>query len=90
MGRALTLAEAQADLAQVVERAAQGETVELVRDGQVIALLVPAPPRAAETARPGLAAFIAEFRATHDLAALDTDAVFTDLRERSPGREVEL
>lgn len=90
MSRAYTLVEAQADLQQVVAEAARGEAVQLVEDGVVIALLVALDRAAAAEKRPSLAAYIRDFRATHDLAALDTDAAFADLRDRSPGREVAL
>lgn len=90
MSRAYTLAEAQANLPHVVAEAAGGETVQLVQDGKVIALLVAPGPAAADEERPSLAAYIHEFRATHDLVGLDTDSVFADVRDRSPGREIAL
>lgn len=83
MPRALTIEEAQADLDHVVD-AAQEEPIALTRGGQVIAILSASEDRP----RTGLAAYIKAFRAGHDLVALNTDEVFADVRDRSPGRDV--
>lgn len=42
---AITLAEAKEKLGELIDRVAQGETVEITRDGQPVAQLAPPWPR---------------------------------------------
>lgn len=48
----VTVQEAQADLEALVDAAQAGETIEIVRDGEVVAKLTPAPIEAAAASRP--------------------------------------
>ncbi|MCQ1574968.1 type II toxin-antitoxin system prevent-host-death family antitoxin [Neorhizobium galegae] len=42
---AITLAEAKEMLGELIDRVAQGETVEILRDGKPVAQLTPAQPK---------------------------------------------
>lgn len=42
---AITLAEAKEKLGELIDRVAQGETVEILRDGQPVAQLTPPRPK---------------------------------------------
>lgn len=88
MARAFSLAEARHALEEVVQEAARGEPVPLVREGKVVAFVV--RPDRIEEPVDDFVAFLDRFRAERDLEALDAAAAFDDLRDRSPGREVDL
>lgn len=89
MPRTFSLAEAQESLEDVVAEAARGEPVPLAREGKVIAYVVRAESED-KSKKEDFLTFLHRFRATHDLHLLDAERAFDDVRDRGPGREVEL
>lgn len=85
----VSVAEARRRFAEVLETARGGTPVEVTKNGEPIAAIVPISSlRAME--RPSLATVIARFRATVSPEDLEGPDPFADVRDRSPGREVDL
>jgi len=86
-----SVAALRAELARAVRRAEAGETVEITRRGEPVAVLL--GRGAYERLRRGGDFWerFTRFRKERDLGALDLDPdeIFRDIRDRSPGREVD-
>lgn len=90
MSKRVSIAEARDHLPALIRSAEHGEPVELTRRGKMVAVLVSSREYARLTrGTPDLWTSIQEFRAKHDLSALDVEEVYADVRDRTPGREVE-
>lgn len=88
-----SIAEARRNLPQLIRDAERGKTVELTRRGEPVAVLV--GRRTFERLAAGRRNFAdayGDFTASVDLAALalDPDALFGDIRDKRPGRDVQL
>jgi len=88
-----SIAEARRNLPQLIRDAERGKTVELTRRGEPVAVLV--GRRTFERLAAGRRNFAdayGDFTASVDLAALalDPDALFGDIRDKRPGRDVRL
>jgi len=98
MTRRYSLSYAQDNLAEIVREMEEGESVELTEKGKPVAVLVStedferfkrqSPGR--REAKGDFGEAIEEFRAVMEREGLYYDDVFCDVRDRSPGREVEL
>ena len=98
MTRRFPLPYAQDNLSEIVRQIEEGEPVELTEEGRPVAVLVSAedfkrykrhtPDR--PKARPDLWAAIEAWRAEQDFEKVNFDDVFDNVRDRSPGREIEL
>ncbi|MFL6198154.1 MAG: type II toxin-antitoxin system Phd/YefM family antitoxin [Thermoanaerobaculia bacterium] len=90
MSKRVSIAEARDHLPALIRSAEHGEPVELTRRGKMVAVLVSSRDyERLTTGPPDLWAAIQKFRAEHDLSDLDIEEVFADVRDRTPGREVE-
>ena len=89
MRRRYPMARARQQLARIVDEVQSGASVELTRRGKPVARVTAFAPR--NDRKPPRNAFwkaLLEFRRHTDLKRLRiTDADFTGLRDRSPGRE---
>ena len=91
MSRQVSIADARDHLPALVRDAEQGHSIELTRRGKPVAFLVSAQEYRNLTAgRRDLWTAIEEFRGSHDLSALDPEEIWNGVRDRSPGREVDL
>ena len=91
MSTRYSVAEARDQLPRLIRRAEVGEAVELTRRGKPVAVIVSVAlyQRLSDSSLFWNA--LEEFRSRTGLATKRVgDEVFTDLRDRSPGREVEL
>lgn len=91
--RRYSVAEARRSLPSLIRAAERGHTVEISRRGEPVAVLV--SRRRFEDlsgGRPDFMEAYREFLRETDLAALDLDPdeIFAGVRDRSPGRDVEL
>ena len=86
------------NLGAIVKEMEEGEPVELTEKGEPVAVLVSAEdfkwykrhsPRRPKP-KGDLWKAIQEWRAVYDLEGLNLDNVFDDVRDKSPGREIEL
>lgn len=91
MMRQCSIADARNSLPSIVREAERGSPVELTRRGKRVAVLLSAdeyerlkPPTA------DLWSAVEQFRAGRDLSAIDAAEVYADVRDRSPGRAVDL
>jgi prevent-host-death family protein len=89
MAKRVSIADARDNLPALVRSAEQGEPIELTRRGKLVAVLVSSSEYQKLTGPPDLWAAIQKFRAEHDLSDLHVEEVFADVRDRTPGREVE-
>ena len=91
MVKKYSIEEARDNLASVVQEAEDGTQVELTRQGKTVAVLlgVEAFERLSKK-RPGFWEAYQEFRRTADLSEIDPDEIFRDVRDPSPGRDVDL
>ena len=88
-----SVAEARRNLPALIRAAEDGRTIEISRRGVAVAVLVSS--RRFEQLAAGRPSFMdayREFARKNDLAtlALDPDEIFADVRDRAPGRNVEL
>ncbi len=98
MTRRYSLSYAQDNLSDIVRRMEEGEPVELTEKGEAVAVLVSCedfrrfkrhtPSRPA--AKGDLWEAIQEWRSEQDFDKVNFDDVFDNVRDRSPGREIEL
>ena len=91
MTKQYSISAARNSLPSIVREVERGPSVELTRHGKRVAVLLSA--REYEQLKPresGLWAAVQQFRAAHDLAEIDAAEVYADVRDRSPGRAVEL
>jgi prevent-host-death family protein len=88
MVRQYSIAEARDRLPAIVHDAEQGDPVQITRRGRPVAVLVSvADFERLTAAKPNFWELVVAFRKRHDLAELDVDDVFRDVRDRSPGRD---
>jgi prevent-host-death family protein len=90
-GRRYSVAEARQRFTELVRTVERGRALEITRRGRPVAVLV----SASEYARiagdePSFAGALDAFRASVDPKQLRGAAPFAGVRDRSPGREVEL
>lgn len=92
MPKSYSIAKARDQLAELVHRAEKGSAVELTRHGKPVAVILSKQAYEELTRRrPGLWDAIERFRQRADLEAADLGPdVFKDVRDRSPGRKVDL
>lgn len=92
MSKRMTTAQARRDFAKVLRSAERGIPVEVMRNGQPIAVVISMGQyrEVQGAAKPTLSAFIAEFRASVDPRDLEGPDPWADVRDRSAGREVDL
>jgi prevent-host-death family protein len=89
--RKLSIAQAGGQLPAVVRDAEEHGPVELTRDGEPVAVIVALDEyRRLASARPSFWEAVQKFRAETDLEELDIDSVLEGVRDRSPGRDIEL
>jgi cellobiose PTS system EIIB component len=86
-----SIAEASTHLPELVREVEGGEVVELTRDGKVVAKLVAEQEQAAEK-KVGWFDAWQQWRQKYAdvLDDLDPDEIWGDVRDKSPGRDVEL
>ncbi len=91
MHRQYSIAAARNRLPALVHDIEKGPPVELTRRGKPVAVLLSIKEyRKLRRDKPNLWQAIRKFREDTDLAGLDAEQVWADLRDRSPGREPEL
>ena len=86
-----SIAQARDQFAQLVHKVEKGDTAELTRHGQRVAVILSAEAYDRLQPKKNIWEAIQEFRAKHDVANwednLDIDAIF-DVRDKFPGREM--
>jgi cellobiose PTS system EIIB component len=90
MVKRYSIEEARDNLDGVVQEAEEGMQVELTRQGKPVAVLVGVEVERLSKKRPGFWEAYQEFRRTADLSEIDPDEIFRDVRDPSPGRDVDL
>src|SRR6478609_837896 len=89
--RRLSIAQIGGQFPAVVRDAEEHGPVELTRDGEPVAMIVPLDEyRRLESNRPGFWDAIQKFRAETDLEELDIESAMHGVRDQSSGRDVEL
>jgi cellobiose PTS system EIIB component len=88
-----SIEQVQTQLNEIIQAVEDGEAIEITRQGaQVAILLSPDEYNYSKKEKSGFGAALEKFR--KELVAegidLDPDEVFKDVRDRSPGREVNL
>ncbi|MFS8070155.1 MAG: type II toxin-antitoxin system prevent-host-death family antitoxin [Byssovorax sp.] len=88
----MTTAQARRDWAKVLRSAERGTPVEVMRNGQPVAAVISIDQyrKLEETRRETLSDVIAQFRASVNPRDLEGPDPWADVRDRSPGREIEL
>jgi prevent-host-death family protein len=85
-----SIAAARSSLPALVHAVEEGPPVEITRRGRPVAILLSIGEyHRMNDKKPDLWAAIQRFRETVDLEALDVDEIYSDVRDRSPGRETE-
>ncbi|RMH19097.1 MAG: type II toxin-antitoxin system Phd/YefM family antitoxin [Acidobacteria bacterium] len=90
MAKTYSIAEAKNHLSRVVHEAEKEAPVELTRRGRPVAMVVAVEDyRKLRAPRRSPWEAIRDFRAQHDMAALDLDPdeIFAQVRDRSPGKD---
>lgn len=92
MSKRMTTAQARRDWAKVLRTAERGTPVEVMRNGQSVAVVISMDQyRGIEEAKKvTLSDVIARFRASVDPRDLDGPDPWADVRDRSSGREIDL
>ena len=92
MPRRMTTAQARREWAKVLRSAERGTPVEVMRNGQPVAAVISIDQyrKLEETRRETLSDVIAQFRASVNPRDLEGPDPWADVRDRSPGREIEL
>ena len=88
MTRQYSIAEARNHLPAIVHDAEAGTAVALTRRGKPVAVLISIADYARLTRRSDPWAALEAFRQSHDLADLNVEEVFGEVRDRAPGRQV--
>jgi hypothetical protein len=89
--RQLPLDQAGERLRAVIDDVARHGPIELTDDGETVAVIVaPGEFHEQTLSRPGLWDAIQKFRSEVDLDELDIESAMRDVRDRSPGRDIEL
>lgn len=91
MTKRYSIAEARADLAQIVDEAVAGAEVELTRRGKPVAVVVSRQHLdRLRSERPTFAEAYRRFLDRYPLDGIDADEVFGGLRDEGAGRPVDL
>jgi len=91
MANSYSIAEARNHLPKLVHEAEAGAPVEITRRGRTVAVLLSAHAyQDLIDSTPSLWQGICELRAEYKVAQLDGDGAFDDLRDGSPGRDIDL
>jgi antitoxin (DNA-binding transcriptional repressor) of toxin-antitoxin stability system len=70
----------------IMKRVEQGDSIQLTRNSEVIAMLIPALDKAGP--KQNFWQTLQRFRQQIDIAELYDEDIFSDVRDHSPGREV--
>lgn len=93
MAQRYTISEARANLPSIVDAAEGGASIELTRRGKPVAVVISRQElERLRAGRPTFAEAYAKFRESHppDPASAIETSFWNELRDRSPGREVDL
>lgn len=92
MARRMTTAQARREWAKVLKSAERGAPVEVTRNGQSVAAVVSIDQyrKIEELRKETLSQVIARFRANVNPQDLEGPDPWADVRDRSPGRDVDL
>ena len=92
MARRMTTAQARREWAEVLKSAERGAPVEVTRNGQSVAAVVSIDQyrKIEEMRKETLSQVIARFRASVNPRNLEGPDPWADVRDRSPGRDVDL
>jgi prevent-host-death family protein len=92
MPKRMTTAQARRDWAKVLRSAERGTPVEVMRNGQPVAAVISIDQyrKIEETRKETLSDIIAQFRASVNPRDLEGPDLWADVRDHSPGREIEL
>lgn len=91
MSKQCSITAARNSLTSLVHEVETGPPVELTRRGRPVAVLLSVSEyRKLRADRPDLWSSIQRFRQETDLRELDVEAVYSGVRDRSPGREPDL
>ena len=92
MPKRMTTAQARRDWAKVLRSAERGTPVEVMRNGQSVAAVISIDQyrKLEETRKETLSDVIAQFRASVNPRDLEGPDPWADVRDHSPGREIEL
>ena len=88
MPRRHSVSDARRNLSKLIREAENGKTLELIRGGKTVAVLMGHKNfRRLSANRPGFAAAYRDFMDAFDLAELDLDpdVMFGDIRDMTPG-----
>lgn len=89
--RRYSIADARKRLPSLVREAEKGDAISLTRRGEPVAVLVSTEKYSELTReRPELASVLEQFRKDFDLVELNIAEIYEDVRDRSPGRDVDL
>lgn len=88
MSKQYSIAEARDNFTSVVHEAEKGERVELTRRGRPVAVLISLDEyQQLSTRRRSFWEAYEEFRRKYEASDIDTDDVFSGVRDPSPGRD---
>ena len=89
MVRQYSISDARNNLPSIVKQVEYGPAVELTRRGRPVAVLISHKEyERLKPAKSDLWTAIQEWRATHEpLTDAEVDEIFSDIRDRSPGRD---
>ena len=88
-----SIADASSHLDELVRKAEEGETVEITREGEAVAVLIGRREYKRINGRPhrSFAEALEEFRRSADFEAIgDPDEIWGDVRDPDPGRDIDL
>ncbi|MBD1933674.1 MULTISPECIES: type II toxin-antitoxin system Phd/YefM family antitoxin [Cyanophyceae] len=86
-----SIAQARDRFAEIIHDAENGKSVQIMRQGKPVAVVLSLDEYQRLTSQKvGFGGDLAQFRQKYQIQKLDIDldAVFNDVRDRSPGREV--
>ncbi|WP_204140844.1 type II toxin-antitoxin system Phd/YefM family antitoxin [Halomicronema sp. CCY15110] len=88
-----SIAQAKDQLTQIIRAAEVGDSVEITRRGEPVAVILSiAEYQKLQPPRPNFGEAVKEFReyTAAERIEIDPDEIFGDIRDRSPGREIDL
>jgi prevent-host-death family protein len=90
MTKKYSIAEARDNLATMVHEVEEGATVELTRRGRLVAVLIGVEDfERLSPKKKGFWQALQDFRHSHDLADINPDEIWGDVRGSSTGRDFE-
>lgn len=90
MAKQYSIAKARDQLPALVHEAERGKHIQLTRRGKAVALLISVADYERLSSQPvNVWDRLQDFRAKHDLSNINIDEVFENVRDRSPGRDVD-